>query len=206
MMRAARARRRPDISCQSASDSFPIARSNSSSLIARSVSSFSRSRAARVRCPTIAVRSSSGFTSGRTVRSAAIPTNAAVAISRPSRTTAMTPSPRATKVTAVAQPSAASTKNCQGWRLLVEVSELIVDALVERGVGRGRLGRRIVVLARPLHRREADGDGARAADQIREEPREAVEALVDRRAEHFLAAVLLHEPLDDLVVVLALLN
>ena len=44
-----RARSRPDISCQSASDSFPIARSNSSSLIDRSASIFSRSRATRVR-------------------------------------------------------------------------------------------------------------------------------------------------------------
>ena len=45
----ARARRRPDISFQSSSDSRPIARSNSSSLIDRSVNCFSRSSATRVR-------------------------------------------------------------------------------------------------------------------------------------------------------------
>ena len=53
---------------KSSSDIFSIARSNSSSLIARSVSIFSRSSAARVRSPIIAVRSPSACTSGRTVR------------------------------------------------------------------------------------------------------------------------------------------
>src|SRR5471030_2265472 len=113
-------------------------------------------------------------------------------------------------VTAVAQPSAARTKNCQGsrpprsaWRrtlplslavsglgrtLLVEVSELIVDALFERGVEwRGR-GGRDVLLPRPFHCREADRDRTRRADQVREYPRQAAEAAVDRSAEHLLAA------------------
>src|SRR5438045_1446332 len=102
-------------------------------------------------------------------------------------------------VTAVAQPSAASTKNCQGWSpasagsaasglirtLLVEVSELIVDALFERGVERRGGGRR-VRLVRPLHRDEPDRDRAGGADQVREQPRQAAEALVERRAEHLL--------------------
>src|SRR5439155_82867 len=52
--RPARVRRRPDISWKSLSDSFPIALSNSSSLIDRSTSSFSRSSATRVRWPIIA--------------------------------------------------------------------------------------------------------------------------------------------------------
>ena len=49
--RAARARSRALISAKSFSDTFPIARSNSSSLIERSTSVFSRSSAARVRPP-----------------------------------------------------------------------------------------------------------------------------------------------------------
>src|SRR5580765_6376046 len=106
-------------------------------------------------------------------------------MSTPSRMTAVGPCPRAMKVTAVAQPSAARTKNCQGWRpasagaaagsgvsrtLLVEVSELIVDALFEGGVERRGLGRRLG-LARPLHRREPDRDRAGCADQVRKQPR-----------------------------------
>ena len=56
---------------------------------------------------------------------------------------AITPWPRTTKVTAVAQASAASTKNCHGWSESsagwgetalssagsVEIAELIVEAL-----------------------------------------------------------------------------
>src|SRR2546425_8909322 len=115
------------------------------------------------------------------------------------------PWPRAMKLTAVAQPSAASVKNCQGWRL-VEVAELIVDALVERGIDRrgravGRGG-----LARPLHGGKRDGDRARGADQVREEPRHPVEAAVERRTEHLFRAVLRQKRLDDLVVVLALVD
>jgi len=71
MRPAARARRRPAISAKSSSERRFIARSNSSSLIDRSTSSFSRSSATRVRSPIITVRSSSGDTSGRTVRSVA---------------------------------------------------------------------------------------------------------------------------------------
>src|SRR4029077_3482432 len=62
-------------------------------------------------------------------------------------------------------------------------------------------GRRIVGLARPLDRREPDRDRAGRADQVREQPRQAAEALVERRAEHLLGAVLRDERLDDLVVV-----
>src|SRR3954451_14017716 len=122
----------------------------------------------------------------------------------PSRTTAVGPSPRAMNVTAVAQPSAARTKNCQGCRPasaasvisgfppspgwdLVEISELIVDALFERLVERRR-GRRRVGLARPLHRDESDPDRAGRADQVGKQPRQPAEAPIDRRAEHLLAA------------------
>ncbi len=74
--RRARPQACSDISRKSSSDTFPIARSNSSSLIVRSVSIFSRSSAARVRWPITTVRSSCAETSGRTVRSAARPTSA----------------------------------------------------------------------------------------------------------------------------------
>src|SRR5476649_2325935 len=132
----------------------------------------------------------------------------------PRKTTAVGPSPRAMNVTAVAQPSAASTKNCQGCSpasveppvvsgfsrtLLVEVSELIVDALFESGIERrGRRGG-LVGLARPLDRGEADRDRAECADQVREQPRQAAEAPVNRRAEHLFGAVLRDECLDDRV-------
>src|SRR5580765_5855605 len=126
---------------------------------------------------------------------------------------AVGPCPREMKVTAVAQPSAASTKNCQGWRPasvasglsrtgLVEVSELIVDALVESGID--RRGRRVrgVGLPRPFHRDEADRHRAGRTDQIRKQPGQTVESLVQRRAEHLFAVVLGEERLDDLVVCL----
>src|SRR5262245_7671559 len=204
MSPAARTRRRPAISLKSSSESFPIARSNSSSLIARSASSFSRSSAARVRWPIITVRSSSVDTSGWTVRSAVRPINAAPAISTAMRMTTVTPWPRAMKVAAVAHPRAARTKNCQG---LIEVSELIVQAIFEfRIVERGRRGRRRDRPARPPERRGADHDDAGRADEIREQPRHPAEALVDGRAEHLLAAVLRDERLDDLLAVLALVH
>src|SRR5438034_11793768 len=101
-------------------------------------------------------------------------------------------------VTAVAQPSAASTKNCQGWSpasvpaglpsadlgagcrtCLVEVSELIVDALFESGIERRCGGRGVVGLPRPLHGREADGDGAGRTHQVGEQPGEPAETFVD---------------------------
>ena len=66
--RRARARR-ADISAKSFSDTFPIPRSNSSSLIDRSTSVFSRSSAARVRSPIASPASSRSVpASGRTVR------------------------------------------------------------------------------------------------------------------------------------------
>src|SRR3954452_16658846 len=98
------------------------------------------------------------------------------------------------KVTAVAQPSAASTKNCQGCRpcsvgagWLVEVAELIVDAFVERRFDR-RFGS-LVRLARPLHGDKTNGHRAGRADQVREEPGETAETFVDRCAQHFFATV-----------------
>src|ERR1700730_9563360 len=122
-------------------------------------------------------------------------------------------------VTAVAQPNAASTKNCQGWSadagsgfppsrsptLLVEVSELIVDALLEGRVGRdGFLGR--VGLARPLHGGEADRRGPGRPQNLGPQPAQPVEPCVYWRAQHFLAAVFDEKRLDDFVVSLALID
>src|SRR5947209_8366897 len=203
------------MSRQSASDSFPIARSNSSSLIVLSASIFSRSSASRVRWPTIGVRSSSGQTSGRSVRTAARPTRMVAAMRTLRSTTVTTPWPRATKTTAVAQPSPARTKNCHGCsgesaaigpeRLsgavaLVEISELIVEPLVERRLDCGRrfAGGRLVVL-RPSHRYRAGDHCADRADGDGEQPRQSVEAFVDRHRQRLLAAVFVHVVLNDLV-------
>ena len=102
----------------------------------------------------------------------------------------VSPRPRAKKVTAVAQPRAARTKNCQGWSrptaagcdrsgvvsgfsrtCSVEVPELIVEAFFEAAsTARGSLGRRLAP-PRPLDGREADGHGAGGADQVRETAR-----------------------------------
>src|SRR5262249_18783142 len=138
----------------------------------------------------------------------------------------VTPWPRAMKVIAVAQPSAASTKNCHGCRpgsvstratlpssvastcerTLVEVSELIVQPLVDRGVdGFAPVGIRVpgAAATRQTHGDETDRHGASRADQVRKQPGQAVEALVERCAKHLLAAVPLHEGRDDLVARLA---
>src|SRR5262245_20662838 len=234
MSPAARTRRRPAISLKSSSDSFPIARSNSSSLIARSASIFSRSSAARVRRPMTTVRSSSADTSGRTMRSTARPTRTTAPIRTLRRMTLAAPRPRAMNVTAVAQPSAASTKNCHGRstagselagglgsgfraagalagavsRTSIEVSELIIQSLLERGIAVAHvsgIGRRRVLPRQP-DGDEADADRAAHADEIREQPGETVEALVERRAEHVLPAVALDERGDDLIARLPLVH
>ena len=123
----------------------------------------------------------------------------------------MTPWPRAMNVTAVAQPSAGQDEELPGLKAgvggrrsaaarrpcSVEVAELIVEALVERGIGAARR-RRPARLSRCRDQRTATkptADGAAGADQVREQPRQAVEALVDRRAEQLLAAVLRDEVL-----------
>src|SRR6185436_7294153 len=94
----------------------------------------------------------------------------AVAINTVPRMTTTSPCPRDRYAIVVAQPSAASTKNCQGWRprsdvasgfsrtSLVEIPEFIVDALVDFSVnGRSAL-RRVFGTPRPAHRREPDHD------------------------------------------------
>src|SRR6476659_5901862 len=112
-------------------------------------------------------------------------------------------------MTPVETRSAASTKNCQGSSEslpLIEVPELIVEAFFHAGIcGRGSIGRRLET-TRPLDGGETDGRGARRADQIGKQPREAAEALVERSSKHFLAAVGCHEPLNDLVVRFALVD
>src|SRR4051812_4331924 len=128
------------------------------------------------------------------------------------------------KVTAVAQPSPASTKNCHGWRTwssfdrpstgpglaartwLVEVAELIIDALLE---GRIALDNRLACRVRraaPFHCRKPDRGNAGAGEEIRKHPRNAVEPFVDRRAQELMTAVHGRKRFDDLVVVLAAID
>src|SRR3954451_8756130 len=117
---------------------------------------------------------------------------------------AVGPWPRAMNAAAVAHPSAASMKNCHGSRppaprasvasclsaLSVEIAELIVDPVVQRCVDRGSGGDALVGLPRPLHGDERNRHRAAETDEVGKHPGHAVEALVDRRAQHFLAAVL----------------
>src|SRR5262245_49923141 len=158
-----------------------------------------------------------------------MPMAAAPAISTDSMTTAVIPRPRAMNVAAVAQPSAASTKNCHAcscWSLVagrgcwllvtpmtsrwparsVEVAELIVQPRFDVGVNSlRRIGLRFGP-ARPPDRGKADHERARGARRVGKQPREAVEAFVDRRAKHLFGSVFRNERLDDLVVRLALID
>src|SRR5262245_18215828 len=117
-------------------------------------------------------------------------------------------------VAAVAQNSEARTKNCQGSRLSsargrrasVELSELIVEPLVDRGLRRRRAFGLALRAPRPLGGDEADEHNPGAGQPVRHQPGEAVEALVDRRGEELLAAVELDESGHDLVAILPLLD
>src|SRR4051794_20348402 len=114
------------------------------------------------------------------VRSAVNPTNAAPAIRTDMSTTVVRPCPRVMKVAAVAQPSAARTKNCQAcspWSLpvavsadvaaavLVEISELIVETLFHVGIAGRCRGVRGIRPSRPARRRKAHEHDAGAADE-----------------------------------------
>src|SRR5262245_54161104 len=160
-----------------------------------------------------------------------MPTMAAAAISTVSRMIDVTPRPAARYASAVAQPRPASTKNCQGRRPsssfdgrrssffvrtpppgsspakprtggLIEVPEFIVDPLVEIGIAAGNRRGRVLAVPRPLDGGESDGDDAEPAHRVGHEPREAIEAAVERRAERLLAAVGRDEVLPDLIPVL----
>src|SRR5262245_21205291 len=131
-----------------------------------------------------------------------MPIMAAPAIRTDSITTAVMPRPRAMKVAAVAQPSAARTKNCHGcscWLWVVgcgcgllvtrvaslvtsclrptrsvEIAELIVQPRLDVGIDRGRRRGFGLRAARPPDGSEADHHGAGRAERIRQEPRQAV--------------------------------
>src|SRR6185295_11814944 len=112
-------------------------------------------------------------------------------------------------MTPVETISAASTKNCHGSSesfVLIEVPEFIVEAFLEAGIGRRGRFRRCIEMPRPFDGGEADGYCARGANQIRKQPRDTIEARVERRPKHFLAAVIRHEPMDDFVVRFALVD
>ena len=113
----ARLRRRPLISSKSACDIFLIAKSNSSSLMARSTSVFSRSRAARVRPPaTTGAPAMDGDISGASVRYAPRPTKLAATMVSAEDMMLASDCPVATITTAVAPNMPHKRKNCQAGR------------------------------------------------------------------------------------------
>src|ERR1044071_3329330 len=193
------------MSAKSLSETFPIAWSNSRSLIERSTSVFSRSSAARVRPPKICGPAGSSIVdNGANMRHAAAPTAAAPKMIRLRRMmpAGVCPSDRNTTMVAPTRP--ARVKNCQGCSGCesVEVAELIVQARVDgwiktripRGCDRGRDG--------PTARRPHDGDQADDTDDVRERPGHAIEAAIDGGGEHRLTAEDLDERRDDRIVVL----
>src|SRR5258708_13389611 len=103
---------------------------------------------------------------------------------------------RAMTTATVAASSDRRMKKCETWKpwsseVLVEISELIIQPraqrVLARGLGeeRGGGGRR----GRPGGGDQSDNRRAGDADDIRERPREAVEAFIERRRQHVLAAV-----------------
>src|SRR5262245_53791287 len=122
---------------------------------------------------------------------------------------------RNTSAVAAARP--ASVNSCQGWKSAdpagsalrsVEVSELIVEAIVEVGIDRdvAWCRRSQTVLTGRAHGEGAHRDQSSDPEDVRQQPRQTVEPLVERRAENLLAAVLRDERLDDLVVRLVLVD
>src|SRR5258708_3557540 len=112
---------------------------------------------------------------------------------------------RARTTATVAASSDSNTKKCEAWKPSVEVSELIVQTLAQRRVvaGIARNGRHMP-RNRGVATRPADGDkteerGARQPDAVRQQPRQNVESLVDRRRQRFLAPVLRHVVLVHLL-------
>ncbi len=138
MKPSARARSRDAISSKSCADTLPIARSNSSSLIARSASIFSRSRSARRRslsgCPS---GSTSAVVNGASMRYRANPAAPAAPMVRliSSRFSAEFCLARTTATLAATSDS--STKKCHGLNA-PGASFLISVFGVTRVVNRGR--------------------------------------------------------------------
>ena len=124
--------------------------------------------------------------------------------------------PLARKTTIVAPSRPTSVNSCQGSKgrrrdqsLLENQSrflELIVQACVELGVD-------VQCRGRPRQRQEGETsvapsnhEQAPRAEQIRQRPRQTVEALVDRLGERLLAAEFVDEEVQDLLLGLALLG
>ena len=210
---AARARSRALISAKSLSDTFPIAWSNSSSLIDRSTSVFSRSSAARVRPPsTCGPIGSSLPMSGASVRHAATPTTAAVKMVRLRRMMPAGVWPVDTKTTTVAPIRPASVKSCQGCSASAEAGHYaasVVSAFRRTVQSRSRSSssrRAFNAGSRPAspaaagaawrdqrRARHDNADERRGGGEIGKQPRETIEALVDRGREDGLPAELLDE-------------
>src|SRR5260221_1042124 len=118
---------------------------------------------------------------------------------------------RAMTTATVAASSDRRMKKWETWKpwsagALVEISELIVQSCAKRVLHRSLGGRRGrgVLASRPSHRDQPDKGGAGDADDIRQRPRETVQAFVERRRQHVLAAVIGDERRPHLVAVHAL--
>src|SRR5688500_12593447 len=153
--------------------------------------------------------------SGASVRHAATPTTAAAKMVRLRRTMPAGVCPRDMKTTIVAPSRPASVNSCHGCSasLLgptrsaptsVEVFELIVQARVQRRVEETRVAGDGGRAARPATRRDAEADQRGGGHEVGNEPRETVEATVDRPCQDVLAAKLLDEGSQYCVAVLAL--
>ncbi len=194
---SARARSRDAISSKSCADTLPIARSNSSSLIARSASIFSRSRSARRRslsgCPSA---STSAVANGASIRYSANPAAPAAPMVRLISRRFSAEFCLARTTATLAATSDSSTKKCHGLNApgasflisvfgvtasSIEVAELIVQPCLERGASGGRCRRGPIsvarsVAARPAKRHGSDNQRGGRSEHVRERPRQAVEA------------------------------
>src|SRR5258706_10880147 len=115
---------------------------------------------------------------------------------------------RAMTTATVAASSDSRMKKWETWKpwssaALVEISELIVQPRAQRFLHRGHGGGRDrgVRPPRPSHRDQPDQGRAGHADDVGQRPRETVEALVQRRRQHVLTAVIGDERGSDLVAV-----
>src|SRR5215211_3731961 len=112
---------------------------------------------------------------------------------------------RARTTATVAAMSDSSTKKWEAWKpSSVEISELIVQPLAQRGVVAGRRGhggglRRGSVATAPADGDETDQRRARYANEVRHRPGELVESSIERLRQNVLAAVIGDERLQHLL-------
>ena len=138
---------------KSFSETFPIARSNSSSLSCAAPGLLTFQRRTRSAAERLGPRRRASLRSGPNARNAANPTAAAAKTVRLRRMMAAAVWPLAKKTTMVAPIRPASVKNCQGSN----------GCVLSRGFGAHRPGGR----RGPHRRRVAASDGRRGRDQRR---------------------------------------